>query len=71
MATKISKKSQFLKILQGVGLATVGTILAQPEVVTGSLTPGTQAKVIGIIAIINALLPAVWGKKIATPTTEE
>jgi len=70
MAT-MSKKRKFLQILQGVGLATVGTILAQPEVVTGSLSSGTQAKVIGVIAIINALLPQFWpSKKPATPTNE-
>lgn len=64
----MTKKKKFLKILQGVGLATVGTILAQPQVVTGSLTPGTQAKVIGIIAVINALLPAIWPQKPVAPT---
>lgn len=63
---------KFLKVLQGIGLATAGTILAQPELITSSLTPATQTKVAGLIAIASALLPSVLPKKKpATPTTEE
>ena len=63
----MTKKQKLFRILQGVGLATVGTVLAQPDIITGTLTPGTQAKVIGVIAIINALLPAFWPKKTTPP----
>lgn len=54
---------KFLKILQGVGLATAGTILAQPELITGTLSPATQTQVIGVIALVNAILPAIVEKK--------
>jgi K+ transporter len=54
---------KFWKILQGVGLATAGTILAQPEIITGTFSSATQGKVLAIIAIANAVLPSVLPRK--------
>ena len=62
---------KFWKILQGVGLATAGTILAQPELITGNFSPATQTQVVGVIALINAVLPAIISRnKPAIPVKE-
>jgi len=58
---------KFWKILQGIGIATAGTILAQPEIVTGTLSTSAQTQVLGVIALLNAVLPAIVEKKAKKP----